>query len=194
MASIRRRGDKWQVQIRRFGSRPLTRSFHVRKDAEVWARQTEVQIDRSDLPADPSQLERVTVRELVERYRDTVSVTRKRKDIEVFVLNAFLRHRICRLRLSELQAGDFASYRDERLRLIKPVSLKRELGTLRQLSSQLSTANAEDASDANYQYRVYMTQVAGASAAASPSIEEVTGTQASRVSVRMTVTAAFALK
>jgi hypothetical protein len=36
MATIRRRGAKWQVQIRRVGVRSIiTRSFDVRKDAEV---------------------------------------------------------------------------------------------------------------------------------------------------------------
>jgi len=35
MATIRRRGAKWQVQIRRVGVRSISRSFDVRKDAEV---------------------------------------------------------------------------------------------------------------------------------------------------------------
>lgn len=56
MASIRRRRDKWQVQIRRKGRGALSRSFHVLKDAEEWARHMEVQADRGDLPADPTAL------------------------------------------------------------------------------------------------------------------------------------------
>ena len=39
MATIRKRGAKWQVQIRRVGFPPISRSFHVHKDAEAWARQ-----------------------------------------------------------------------------------------------------------------------------------------------------------
>jgi hypothetical protein len=31
MASIRKRADKWQVQIRRAGNRPLSKTFTVRK-------------------------------------------------------------------------------------------------------------------------------------------------------------------
>ena len=53
---------------------PVSRSFHVHKDAEAWARQMEVQADRRDLPGDPKALQRVTLGQLVERYRDTVSV------------------------------------------------------------------------------------------------------------------------
>jgi len=74
MATIRKRGAKWQVQIRRVGFRSLSRSFHVRKDAEAWARQTEVQADRSELPTDRKALQHVTLGKLVERYRDTVAL------------------------------------------------------------------------------------------------------------------------
>ena len=109
MATIRKRGAKWQVQIRRVGVRPISRSFHVCKDAEAWARQMEVQADRRELPSDPKALQRVTLGQLVERYRDTVSVRKRGSDVERIVLNAFLRHRICRKPLSEIGPSDFAS-------------------------------------------------------------------------------------
>ncbi len=67
MASIRKRGDKWQVQVRRLGCPPVTRSFLLKADAETWARQTEVEADRRSLPADARVLDRTTLRELVER-------------------------------------------------------------------------------------------------------------------------------
>ena len=51
MASIRRRGATWQVQVRRQGLRPLVRSFRLKADAELWARQREAEIDRGDLRA-----------------------------------------------------------------------------------------------------------------------------------------------
>ena len=130
MATIRKRGVKWQVQIRRVGVRPISRSFNVRKDAEAWARQMEVQADRRDLPSDPKSLQRVTLGQLVERYRDTVSVRKRGYDVERIVLNAFLRHRICRKPLFEIGASDFASYRDERLMAIKASTLRRELAPL----------------------------------------------------------------
>jgi hypothetical protein len=44
MATIRKRGAKWQVQIRGVGVRPISRSFHVCKDAEAWARQIEFKL------------------------------------------------------------------------------------------------------------------------------------------------------
>jgi integrase len=133
MASIRRRGAKWQVQVRRMGFRSVSRSFHIRKDAKAWARLIEVQADRRDLPDNPRALQQVTLGELVARYRDTVSVKKLGSSVEKIVLGAFLRHPICRKRLSEIGPEDFAAYRDERLKAIKPTTLKRELSPLHNL-------------------------------------------------------------
>lgn len=130
MATIRKRGAKWQVQVRRTGYASVSRSFQIRKDAEVWARQTEVQADRSELPNDTKRLRRVTLGEIVERYRDTVSIKRRGYDVEHIVLTAFLRHSICRKPLAQLRTEHFAAYRDKRLKTIKPNTLKRELSPL----------------------------------------------------------------
>jgi hypothetical protein len=127
MVTIRKRGAKWQVQIRRVGFPSVTRSFLVRKDVEAWARQTEVQADRSELPNNLKVLHRITLGQLVERYRDTVSVKKRGYEVERIVLTAFLRHPVCRKPLSHIRTEDFVAYRDERLKTIKVTTLKREL-------------------------------------------------------------------
>lgn len=130
MATIRKRQDRWQVQIRRKGCRPISRSFLVKKDAELWARQMETKADRLDLPPDPKALDRVTLRQLVERYRDNVTIRKRRAETEKIVLNAFLRHSICDHPISRLTTMHFAEYRDQRLKTVKPSTLRRELGTI----------------------------------------------------------------
>jgi integrase len=132
MATIRKRDRKWQVQVRR-NCLFVSKSFHTQKDAQEWARQMEVKADRRDLPPDPKALERVTLGELVQRYRDTVTAKKRGAQVESIVLNRFLRHPICSRRLSELRTADFANYRDQRLRDIKPASLKRQLGPIHHL-------------------------------------------------------------
>jgi integrase len=133
MATIRKRGDRWHVQVRRKGSQTLTRSFAQKRDADRWARDIETAIDQSRLPADPRTLSSVTLGDLVERYRDAVTPTKRQGDIEKVRLNAFLRHPICAKRLSDLSTVDFAAYRDERLAQVKPTTIKRELGSIRHL-------------------------------------------------------------
>lgn len=133
MASIRKHRGKWQVQIRRSGSPPASKSFINRKDAENWARQTEVQIDQKSLPQDPRRLQRYTLGELVIRYRDTVTPTKRASRNETIVLNAFLRHPICLKKLSHITQEDFAAYRDERLKQVKAHSVKRMLSPIQNL-------------------------------------------------------------
>lgn len=111
----------------------MSKSFAVRKDATEWARHMEVRADRRDLPEDPKQLQRVTLGDLVRRYRDEVSIGKRGRDIETGFLNVFLRHPICARRLSEVRTEDFAQYRDERLKSIKPSSLKRQLDPIHNL-------------------------------------------------------------
>ena len=131
MPSIRKRQNRFQVQVRRKGQAPVSRSFLLRKDAVSWARQMELMADRHDLPPDIGLLERSTLGVLVQRYRDMVTPRKKVRENETLVLNAFLRRPICRKTLNELRAVDFAAYRDWRLKTIKPTTLKRELSVIR---------------------------------------------------------------
>ena len=141
MATIRKHRDKFQVRIRRKDASPLTRSFSSYSDAKEWATLQERKADRGELGPDRKELEKVTLSKLVERYRDEVVPMKKGGDVETVVLNAFLRHRICKKRLSDLSTADFASYRDERLKGgISGASLKRQLTPLR---SMFKVAKAE---------------------------------------------------
>src|SRR6516162_11923872 len=77
MATIRRRGATWQVQVRRQGHAALSRTFRLKADAEQWARQKEAELDRGELPVDTRVLRSHTLAHLLERYTATV-VPRKR--------------------------------------------------------------------------------------------------------------------
>lgn len=45
MATVRKRGDKWQVQVRRQGFEAVSRSFSQRRDAERWGTLKEREFD-----------------------------------------------------------------------------------------------------------------------------------------------------
>lgn len=134
MATIRKRNGKYEVQVRRIGQPHISRSFIERKDALQWARQMEIAADRHDLPTtvDRKALA-VTFGALVARYRDTVTVHKRAARNERIALNAFALHPICRKSLAALCTADFAAYRDERLKEVKPASLKRELAPIRHM-------------------------------------------------------------
>lgn len=88
MATIRKHRGKWQVQIRRSGTRHISRSFLIRKDADTWARQMEVKTDRNDLPIDTRQLKTVLLGDLVRRYREEVTARKEGASVERVVLDS----------------------------------------------------------------------------------------------------------
>ena len=61
MANIRRRGGKWQVQIRRKGCASLARSFVLKSDALAWARQKELDVERDGFATQYKTLKRTSV-------------------------------------------------------------------------------------------------------------------------------------
>ena len=130
MASIRKRKNKYQVQIRRNGFPDLSKSFEQLRDAKEWARYTEIQLDRNELAPNRKELDHISLGDLVIRYRDTVLPEKRSQEVETIILNAFLRHPICRKPLLYISTSDFAQYRDQRLSEISPISLKRQLAPI----------------------------------------------------------------
>lgn len=133
MATIRKRGEKYQVQVRRQGQLAASRSFLRLKDAQEWARQIETLADRQCLGPDRRMLRGMKLADLVRRYRDEVVPTKKGAAVETVVLNAFLRHRISEKPLATLTTADFASYRDERLSEVSPTTVRRQLNPIRHM-------------------------------------------------------------
>jgi integrase len=130
MATIRRKGERFHVQIRRAGYPSLSRSFGTLADAKEWARQREVEADRGDLGPNRKVLQSITLGDLVERYRDTVVPKLKAHRNETILLTAFLRDPICKKPLSSLSAADFAKYRDQQLERVTSKSLQRMLSPI----------------------------------------------------------------
>jgi len=70
---------------------------------------------------------KITLGELIERYRDTVTPTKKGKKQETYRLNYILRQPISELTLDRLTTGVFAKYRDDRLQQVGPQKVLHEL-------------------------------------------------------------------
>jgi len=115
MATIRKHRDKYQVQIRRQGFSPISRSFLKLSDAKEWANMMESRADRQELGPDRKVLETITLSSLVERYRDEVLPGKKGGSVETVMLNAFLRHSICKKTLDTLTAADFTKWKVEKM-------------------------------------------------------------------------------
>ena len=130
MATIRPLRGRWQAMVRRRGVPPRCKSFDKRTDATRWARELEAEADRSGWVADTRLAEKTTLGELLTRYRDQVSPTKRSAHTEKARINAMLRRQIVHRTLSKLTSADVATYRDERLKDAAPATVVRELNTL----------------------------------------------------------------
>ncbi|MSO85646.1 MAG: site-specific integrase [Rhodospirillales bacterium] len=108
MATITQRAPgKFQCQVRRMGYRTQTKTFPTRTEAKTWCIRTE-----ANLRADRSAALFST---LIERYRDTVTPTKKQAKQELCRIKWLLAHPIASVRLDKLSPHHITQYKDHRL-------------------------------------------------------------------------------
>jgi len=128
MATIRKRNNKYQVQIRIKGlstSATLISLDHARR----WARQKELELE-SKLKL--GELYRPKYfKEIILQYKQKVTPLKKSFHNENIIIESLARNPWMLIPLDKLQPIDITNYRDERLTKIKPSSFAREFGILR---------------------------------------------------------------
>lgn len=132
MATIRKRGDKWQVQVRRQGYPPMSKSFINKRDGEAWAREMERKIERGEAvePRTPSVA--MTVGDLLDRYLSEVTPSKRSAEVETYRIGMIKRHPLARLRVVDVTPADVATYRDARLETVSGETVRQDLVLLRQ--------------------------------------------------------------
>jgi integrase len=113
VATIRKRNGQWQVQVRRRGFDPVSKTFQTRHDAAGWARQIEAEIDRN-VYVPRKGAESVTVKALTDRYLQEVAPQKRSyraMRYDLLALGHHFRHRT----LATLTPSDVAAFRDARL-------------------------------------------------------------------------------
>jgi integrase len=130
MATFRKRNGIWQVQIRRAGCKPLSKSFTFKSDADSWARQMEGEIDRQAIPVDRQALNQLSLTELLNRYLTEISPRKKGHIIERCIIENIKRSDLGKLKLVQVVPQTVAQYRDTRLKNVQPNTVIRELTVL----------------------------------------------------------------
>lgn len=140
MATIRKLRGRWQAMVRRKGMQPRSKSFDSKADAEKWARSLEAQVDLSGVLPDTRVAEQMTLGDVLKRYLDEITPTKRSAQSEGARLGATLRHPICYRTMALLSSQDLATYRDQRLKEAAPATAVRELNTI---SHAIDTARRE---------------------------------------------------
>ena len=112
MATIRKRGDKWQAQVRRKGAKATSKSFFNRRDAEAWGRQHETAIDLGR-PLGAQQAD-YTLGDLLGRYAAEVTPHKKGREPEARRLRRLQSDQIAFVELAVLDASALCAFRDRR--------------------------------------------------------------------------------
>lgn len=139
MATLRNRNSKWQARVRRSGQPDVTKTFLTKIDAEKWARSVEIEIDRGTY-INTSYAQKTLFKDLIQQYLIKVTPTLRSAPEDSYRLRKMMRNPIGDLNLAELTPNKIASYRDERLKEVKPNTVIRELAYI---SSMINHARRE---------------------------------------------------
>lgn len=126
MATLRKRSNgHWQARVRK-ANQNITKTFINKFDAERWAKQIEVEIQKGSY-TNLILAERTTFAEIIERYIDEVLPTMRGGKADYIRLKALAKRPIAKLSMVALTPQKIAQHRDERLKEIAPATVIREL-------------------------------------------------------------------
>ncbi len=123
----------YQVKIRKKGWPAVVRQYDKLADARTFALDTLAQMERGVFQ-DRREIEAVTLADALDRYDRDIGPTKKRPDGVTGYVRRWKQHRLASRIIATLRPGDFAAYRDERLKEgAAGNTVRLELGLVRHL-------------------------------------------------------------
>ena len=114
MASIRRRNNKYQVQIRKNNHKNISKTFNDLKSAKIWANHLENKLNLGiEFEVQNNQLH---LKDLILRYLSEVTIYKKGKESETRRLNRLLKENICNEIASKLNTSHFIDFKNKRIK------------------------------------------------------------------------------
>ena len=139
MASLRKRNNRWEVRVRRSGQPTQTKTFTLKSDAQQWAREAEIALEKGELLHKPKACP-ITLEEATNRYLEEVAIHHKGVASERYRLWAMANRLGTSKPMTAITSKDIASYKVERQKEVTSASVRRELNLL---SSLFETAKNE---------------------------------------------------
>lgn len=130
MATYTKRGKKVTVQVRLKGHYE-SQTFDSMGAARAWA----VPLEADILAGARGEIPDKVFGAALARYRDEVSPTKKGAKWEIIRIEALLRDPIALVKFADFDSSHVASWRDRRLKLVKPASVRREWNLLSSICS-----------------------------------------------------------
>ena len=140
MASLRKRGDRWQARVPLGHGKTVAKTFPSKQLARDWALSQQyenlktdgvkTQSFQSQAPSDSK-----TFADLLKRYLKEVSPQKKGSEVERIRIEALLRRELVNSSIVEISSIHVAAYRDARLKEVKADTVRREFNLLRHVWS-----------------------------------------------------------
>ncbi len=131
MATIRKRGRSWQVQVRHIGFPARSKSFSSKAAAVAWAQARERDYAPIDDSIDRPAGSRLTVGGLLQRYQTEVTALKRGYASENCRIDNMLKHPVATVSVTNILSRHFAEYRNNWLKKVGPDTVRRELTIFR---------------------------------------------------------------
>ena len=119
MATIRKRGRRWEAQVRKAGVTSVNKSFLNKADADRWARQTEAAIERGETaPSHNAAFKHVSC--ILLHYLESVTPLKRGNKEESYRIKTMLKDTLASQTIDRLTSQHIADYRDRRLLKVTP--------------------------------------------------------------------------
>lgn len=132
MATIRKKGTGWHVQVRKKGHATITKTFSIKSDADKWATIVESEIERGVF-VDRSEAEATTLNEALGRYAVEVSSLKKTHIKEKSIIKSWQGSKLANRSLASIRQTDVAKWRDARLTEVGAATVRNEMALLSHL-------------------------------------------------------------
>lgn len=119
MATIRKKGKRWEAAVARKGIRKSS-TFATKLEAQMWAADIEKKIIGGGYLINDH-----TVEDLLQRYLSVVSIKKRGADKEKIRIMRLCRDPVAQLKLSELQPSRMAEWRDRLLETVTEATVQR---------------------------------------------------------------------
>ena len=133
MAYFRKRLGKWQCVIRIKGHPTTTKTFLLKRDAQLWAKNIELKYFREENGI--LKRDYPLFKDCLIKYRDEVVVYKRSRDMENKLVRYLLNESFANLKLNLVNNSIIACYRDRSLKNLKPSSVNRRLAIISHLFS-----------------------------------------------------------
>jgi integrase len=126
MAYIRKHKDKWRAEVQRHGHR-VTQVCDTKREAQAWALKKEAELDAMKGGGGKTFLD------AVEKYKLSVSSTKRSPEWEGRRLDAMLEHFGPTTKMTTIDSARIGEWRDTRLKTVSGSTVQREANLLRNL-------------------------------------------------------------